>query len=499
MNWENPDLYAYVLGELSSQEAAKIRLQLQKNPHLLAELQKIEILTQSLRISAPQPSESLTLEQRQALLQKITPKLQPQARPHGWNFPVRSCLQVAAVIILVIGSYIMGRLTATPNLNLQNNSIDPHSTLSTASENAKSNAIQISSITPPKTPESTANFNHNHTTQNKINPAPISSPVSIPSIKTATTTLVSQSKAGDDPILFCSANLNSFIPKVLTQLEAKPIIPYNSAFNQSSHSFIETTTAIPKIKMGHTGDSNHQFKLVINLHSLNNKKKKDSNIKSKILASSNKQTKPLPKEEIIDPNLIITKQSCQTFKAPWNPKKRIVRLDFYIPTSQPLLAIPQSTVDLIIDFDPLYIKDYRKLSQFYYPPKADSQIGRAVVWIEYIVTPYLSQNQNMTSKTIGKCQLLKSCFHTSLSHKEIVKPMLIQDQLSSSYNRESDSNLDLAILGYSLLVRGTESVQGLNIQKIEEILNINDSENQSEDKKQFLNTLEQTKELIGIY
>ena len=91
---DNPNLTAYVLGELEGADARSVR----SDEGTAHELEQIETVTDALRHTAPIPTARLTLEQRQAVLHPAhlprlvqpLPRVRKAARSSGPSSPACS-------------------------------------------------------------------------------------------------------------------------------------------------------------------------------------------------------------------------------------------------------------------------------------------------------------------------------------------------------------------------------------------------------------------------
>lgn len=437
---DNPHFTAYVLGELSAEEAHDFHEELATTPGAAHHLEQVEAVADALRHGAPIAQARLTHEQRHAVLhpanlpRKIQPMMprKPAARPRHVFWPVMAgVLKVAAVVSLTGAAFFAG-WSFSPNVS--------------GAMQAMTSSID-QEITEPvleKRPEI-----HSQ------------SPVDNPVVKTvAPVPLVAKNSAEIEP------------PKKDEKAKVTTSAPAATAVVPAKKEIKEVVIAapVPPAKAG--GSPSYGFSMPQGRATFASTTKQPSdqfNLRPSLIRpappklqgqafasppSANIKATPQPSRQ---QDLYIHSWQAEVASCPWNEANRLLRVVIQLPADQPAVFDNKAGYSLHVAFDPATVKQFRLLCERHQVASELRSAGMHVVWYEFQPNGSSESGRQIASVTLPNARFTSQAvgpFDSSTLH--------VIDRGYSLQNAREEFVFEASVVGFGLLLRGAEQLGALN-------------------------------------
>lgn len=424
---DHPNLTAYVLGELEGADARALQGSVSSDAGTAHELEQIETVTDALRHTAPIPTARLTLEQRQAVLHpahlprlvqpmmpRKAPAPRPQSRPVFWSV-VTGVLKAAALIALTGAAFFLGR-----------NMPDAPVTAAVDEKAAQTgNAEKAPDVTPkPQTAPKV------EIAEKAAKPA--ETPQMVP--------------APEKPVQTPKAVLVAAKPEIIVKEVVKPAAPMpDLGFTMKLDQFASTTK-----------NASGQFSLQPALIKAPAPPQDPT-----ALASPAKQpAKATPVTK--SPELLIHSWKSEVADCPWNSAHRLLRIVIQLPANQSAVtSLKDASYPISIGFDPLHVKQYRLLSERHLPAASLDSAGTQIIWYEFQPNGTTEIN-SQTGRQIASVSVFGARFTTQAVGPFDSSKLQVLDRGFTLQNAREDFLFESAVVGFGLLMRGSEGTGSLN-------------------------------------
>lgn len=426
---DNPHLTAYALGELDAGQARDIHESLRQHAAAAHELEQIEAVTDALRHGAPIPNARLTPAQRHAVLHPAhLPRFLQPMKPR--STPVRKtatvwlswgrALQAAAMVALSGAAFLMGWHFR------QDGQQPPFAKVSPSPESMKPRGTPLmpSMLEEPPSPKPAA--------------IAIKTP-EVPPKQEKPTVVVAE--APKPPPVVISKVVEAPKPAA-----PAPQTPLSLGFTMPR--------SLPAFSIA--------FKESGSRHSLNPALVRPAPAKKtgEAFASAAKvktNDKPVKVTE-----LLIHAWQAEVATCPWNASHRLLRLVIQIPANQAAVtSTNDASFPMQVSFDSLAVKQFRLLGERHIAAPQLDQAGTHVLWYEF------EPNGKPDIKTSSARQIATVTVPNTRFTQKAVGPfddskLQVLDRGFTLENARDDFLFESAVVGFSMLMRGTPQIGSLD-------------------------------------
>lgn len=443
---DNPHFTAYALGELSAEEARELHAMLAATPGAAHELEQIEAVTDALRHGAPIPQARLTHEQRHAVLhpsslpRRVQP-MQPRktvksSRQTFW--PVMgSVLKAAAVVALSSAAFLAGW----------------------AFSPVVKTAAEIASTPAKEAPQPKAQI-----LQSAPDAKVEAAPAQIAEAKTPA--VVSDTKAEITPVVVVEATKSEPVKETKGAPAPKEVMVAGVPSAPAATVPAPTTVEEPKPSLGFTMPEGRgtfasttkqaadQFELRPGLTKPAPAKAKGEVFASPQTAPAKPENKPARASEVY-----IHSWKSEVASCPWNPAHRLLRVVIQLPADQPAVLAADSTFPLQVAFDQANVKQFRMLGERHLAASELRSAGTHVLWYEFQPN---GATEAARDRQIASVTLPGARFTSQTVGPFDSSRLQVIDRGYSLQNAREDFVFEASVLGFGMLLRGTEHVGSLN-------------------------------------
>ncbi len=456
---EHLDLTAYALGELDADEAARIKQYLASSPQARAEYVRIEHAIAALKKTSTLPAKRLNQRQRETVLAmgQRNAKILAFPRSHARSkVALWSIAKYAAAACLAVGAFVLGQKTSSVGkAKMADEKRDESITLAkpeATPEVVAEVAVKASEVTAPvvetKLPEPAKVEVANH--MPAVEKAPeITAPTVVP-----------------DPVVNAPA-------PVVAQAAPKSLKAFTMAATQPEASIYFQPKLVKTVTQVFAGNVLFSSPMPLN-------------------------TKPIPveaKRKIEQPQLIIHSWRAEIASCPWDASRRLMRLVTQVPVDQPAIDLAEGDYKLVAKFDPAVVQGYRLVAEKHVPASSGANLATRFAWYEIIPTKNFAPSHDKPVN-IGSFEVVQPRKNGATARDS--GPLRLTDRGLNWNETREDYVFETAMIGFSLLLQGTENVGELNHRLVLDIAQQSKGEDPKGERAKFIKAVKQAQSAAGL-
>ena len=480
MNWNEQDLTAYALGELSREQELALREELAANPQASGELAEMEAVTDALQHGAPVPMARLSDQQREAILRPaqmprfvkpMMPRQIVRPQPSRWAAVPGALARLAAAACIAAGAFYLGqRFGGTPGAGGTQvagvkREAEPRPSVAAAGKAApllKAAPVEpIVAISPE--PPRLARPNE----QAAAPVAAAAAAVKIAEVEIAAAPAPKPATAPHAPAVPGAAPVVSTLPE-------------NSGFLATAKQDESVITIRP-----------------YDTRPLPAKAKPGELMASPaVLQKSSVAPKSARKERA--PELLIHSWKAEVAACPWDESHRLLRVLVQLPADQAAAASPEFNYPLKVEFDSAAVRSHRLLSEHHARPENGDATAAHVLWYEIVPARALAESQREMGRSVAAIKLADARFSSQKVWPFEDTQLLAMDRGSSWRTARQDFVFETAIVGFKLLLQGKEGLGSLDLDLVNELARHAAGENPSAEAAKFIRVVQEAKRATGL-
>lgn len=471
---DTANITAYALGELNPDDAAKVRQLMAKSPEARAEYDSIQQTVAVLKKAPAFPKRSLNARQRETVLAMGQPvgrnsKIVPfSSGPIKSNHSFWQVAKIAAAVAVTSGAFYIGQKSAT------------HQAVVTLTEQPEVEPAPVAG-NPPQNPVTPSVTEPIRTVQNLI-----TQEQPVPPINVASTPVVAKAAPENQPEPQASPIISK--PSPAATLSEKPtaivaavrtspapvIAPSLKAFNLTSTGQESVIALHPKL----IRPEPPVFAGVV---------------LSSPMPLKAKPTAEAPRKPEAQPPLIIHSWKAEIASCPWDSNRRLMRFVAQIPVDQAAVESNEADYNLSVKFDPAMVQGYRLITEKHMQPSKGGTQATRFAWYEIIPTKAFNAaaNKPVTLGTLDVVQPRGTNFPNS-------GPLKLVDRGQSWNDAREDFVFETAMIGFSLLLQGSENIGTLNHKLVLDLAEKNKSEDPKGERAKFIQAVKQAQHVTGL-
>ncbi|MEY4485284.1 MAG: hypothetical protein RL693_2736 [Verrucomicrobiota bacterium] len=465
---DTPDITAYALGELNPDEAAKVRQLMAKSPEARAEYDSIQQTIGVLKKAPAFPKRSLNPRQRETVLTMGQPIARPgkiipfPASTTKSSNPIWQVAKIAAAVAVTSGAFYIGQKTASQKA--------------------------VVSITEEQ-PETETAFVETTIPQNPSTPMATEPAMTMQNLITQ-----------EQPALISSSESNLIAKEIVEVKSDTPVSPVAAASAPKSEDSAVPLVAAVKPAVA-ASPSLKSFSLT-------------SNAQESVIAVHPKMIRPepvvfagvvlsspaplkakpdAPRKPELQPALIVHSWKAEIASCPWDSSRRLMRFVAQIPVDQAAVESNETDYNLSVKFDPAMVQGYRLVTEKHMQPSKGGTQATRFAWYEIIPTKAFnaSANKPVTLGTLDIVQPRGSNFPSS-------GPLKLVDRGQGWNDAREDFVFETAMVGFSLLLQGSENIGGLNHKLVLDLAEKTKGEDPKGERAKFIQVVKQARQVIGL-
>lgn len=472
-DYDDPDFTAYALGELSAEEAAQVRQKAAQTPESRAELDRIQMMISALQQGPALPVRSLNPRQRDTVLSmgqepgsarsKVVPFRPPVSRlQHAKTMPSTSwrLAKYAAAAALTVGAFVLGQKSA---------GTVGDSLLAGTSAGIGDPLIETPKIVPIVEAKASSNA-----TAVEIVPVPVKVTPAEPRVQVAAASQVSDSP----PAIVASASVveRREAPTPAPAAPAAPTsVPTLKGFAQTSSATESRISVTPKLLR--PAPMPREFAGVV------------------LSSPMSPNIKPeAPRKPEPQPALVIHSWKAEIASCPWDPSRRLMRFVAQLPVEQNGIQYHEEDYKLVAKFDPFQVQAFRLVAEKHMAPNAGATQATRFAWYEIVP----NRNFNASSDkpvTLGTIHVEQP---RGAQPPPDSSPLKIVDRGTGWGDAREDFVFETAMIGWSLLLQGTENTGGLNYKLVLDLAEKTKGEDPKGERAKFISVVKQAHRTVGL-
>lgn len=500
----HPDLTAYALGELAPADAARVRKWLAQSPAALAELERIQQTLCILNDAPALPKRTLHPRQRETVLAMAqAPVSRPKnvvpflgfRRPGGESGVNRTssgimwpALKFAAAACLAAGAFVLGQKSAgriTPLVAGQGATVSeapkggaskpgPAPAVGTKTDVAVASSPMKAVTSPVSTNSAKAEAAVPVTAKLPVAPPPAT---------------VAQTKAAAAPVPTPQTAAPAPKPAPAVAVAAtKPNAPHAAPAPAplptavSLKGFAQATAASEAVLKVHPASIRpmpvpHEFAGVVLASPLPADAKPD----------------PAARKAEVQPALVIHSWKAEIASCPWDASRRLMRFVAQIPVDQSGIEDSDKEYKLVAKFDPFHVQGYRLVTEKHMRASDGGTQATRFAWYEIIPT----RNFNAAADrplTIGSISIEQPRGGSAQDST----PLKLVDRGLTWGDAREDFVFETAMIGWNLLLNGTDNISGLNSKLVLDLAEKTRGEDAKGERAKFINVVKQAQKAVGM-
>ncbi len=462
-DYNHPDITAYVMDELDSAGAARMKGLIACSPEAREEYNCIKRAVTALHAGASIPARTLHPSQKETVLamsQKPgrAPKIAPfTVRPKRKSIFNSTVFRLAAAACLTAGAFLIGHQTAMRPLPVTLAKKDTNQSATVPafqSDPVMSPTFAEKKIVAVIAPNDVRQTAADTDVTSVVSPPPVVAP----SVATTREMKVSSPIAFPAPAFTSKLSLASFIiaadhPQTSITLQPDLMRPTKTATNE----FAGIILAAPMLG---------QLKTVTNVI-------------------------PIPRKTEHQPKLVIHSWKTEIASCPWDSTRRLMRFVIQIPVDQTGIDFNDASYRLAVKFDPAQVQGYRLVTEKHIPPGGGSNLATRFAWYEIVPVRNFSPTRDQPV-LLGVMELAQP-----VAVKESQSLRLMDRGLSWSEARE-DFAFETAMIGFNLLLQGAENIGSLNYKLVLDLAEQSRGEDRHGERSKFIKAVEEAQNAAGL-
>ena len=491
--YDHPDLTAYALGELAPADAAHVRRWLAQSAEARAELERIQEMIGVLQDGPALPKRSLDPRRRETVLGmgQIPEIVRPKnvvpflgyRRPAGAGQPAPRqswrLVKMAVAACVTVGAFVLGQRSGQHAMPRAQNDgrVEVAETTPKAAVNSNPAAAAVA-IAGPATPlRGVPDSSEIFTPVDKTPPLSLPpAPARVPVITLAQPEANSAS----------AAPVQKPAPPAATA--AKPVVASNPAPAPSAPS-------VPVMKGFASNSSSTEAHLPIH-PPLFRPLPVPHEFAGVVLASPmspDMKPDPAPRKQEPQPALVIHSWKAEIASCPWDPARRLMRFVAQIPVAQSGIEDSDRDYKLVAKFDPFQVQGFRLVTEKHLRAAGGSTQATRFAWYEIIPTRNFNASADKPV-TIGSITIEQP---RGSSGGDAV-PLKLVDRGQAWSEAREDFVFETAMIGWNLLLSGTENVGSLNSKLVLDIAEKTRGEDEKGERAKFINVIRQAQRAVGL-
>lgn len=195
------------------------------------------------------------------------------------------------------------------------------------------------------------------------------------------------------------------------------------------------------------------------------------------------------------PPLSIHSWKSEIASCPWDASRRLLRFVAQVPVEQSGIRVNEVPYQLNIKFDPFQVQGYRLVAEKHMAPSAGGRLATRFAWYEIIPTRNFAPTADRPI-TIGTVELAQPRGTTTAS--QAVPVLRIQDRGQEWTDSREDFIFETAMIGFSLLLQGTENVGTLNHRLVLDIAEKTKGKDPNGERAKFIQGVRQAQRIVGL-
>ena len=475
MNWNEQDLTAYALGELSREQEHAIREELAANAQAQAELADLETVTDALQHGAPVPLARLTDQQRELILRPaqmprfikpMAPRQVVRAQPSRWAAVPGVVGRIAAAACIAAGAFYLGQHVGQPVSGTSQVVASPQGGAAPSKSTAPEKATLLVKSVPTDvapSPVLTANV-----------PAAVvaSAPAPSPKVESAAPVAVTPAAVATQKPLPAPVPVSSPAAPALAE-SAGFIATARQGESKITIRPYETRPAPVKLKPGEA---------------------LASPLSAKPAAAT--PAKPARKERA--PDLLIHSWKAEVAACPWDESHRLLRVLVQLPADQAASTSPEFAYPLKVAFDSGAVRGHRLLSEHHARPENGDTTAAHVLWYEVVPVRAGTDIPREPGRAIASITLDDARFSSQKVGPFDDTRLLAMDRGQSWRGARQDFMFETAIVGFKLLLQGREGIGSLNLDLVLDLARQAAGDTPSPEAVKFIRVIQEAKRATGL-
>lgn len=506
-NHDHAALTAYALGELSPAEAATISRMIAGSPEARAEYERIAQTVAALRKAPAIPRRTLHPRQRETVLAMGQvpargAKVLAFHKPASKHRVAWTLAGLATAAALAIGAFIAGlefasRLHVVVASNPENDSpaqpeksvvvsdqpstaVDPtpnHGVVAEAKPTPTTAPSLAPSPTPPVAPASQA----------APAPAPSPTPAVVADTTPRSPSPVPTPVAAPEnpPPAVAAVAPPASAPAASPQRPATPV-PSNLRSFVLANATAETSIALQPRLMRHVPKPvPREFAGLALAAPLPERPKTTA---APAVAAPN----PAPRKPAPQPPLVIHSWKAELASCPWDASRRLMRFVAQIPVDQEGVESNTRDYQISVKFDPVQVQAWRLITEKHMPPAGGSNLATRFAWYEIIPGRSFAPTHDKPA-AIGTLDIVQPRGAARDS-----QPLRLLDRGLPWTEAREDFVFETAMVGFNLLLQGTENIGTLNHKLVLELAEQSRDEDPQGQRAKFIATVKQAQKAAGL-
>lgn len=461
-DYNHPDITAYVMDELDSAGAARMKGLIACSPEAREEYDGIKRAVTALQAGASIPARALNPRQKETVMamgQKPgASKIEHfTVRPQRKSIFNSTVFRLAAAACLTAGAFLIGHQTAMRP--------SPLALAKKATKQATTvPALQIDPVMSPTLAKKkivagvAPNDARQTAADTDVTPVVSPPPVAISSDATTQELKETSPTAPTDPAFASRLSLASFIiaadhPQSSITLQPDLMRPTKTAATE----FAGIILAAPMLGQLQTTTS----------------------------------VTTTPRKTELQPKLVIHSWKTEIASCPWDSTRRLMRFVIQIPVDQSGIDSNDASYRLTVKFDPAQVQGYRLVTEKHMPPGGGSNLATRFAWYEIVPVRNFSPTRDRPV-SLGMMELAQP-----VAVKENQSLRLMDRGISWTEARE-DFAFETAMIGFNLLLQGADNIGSLNYKLVLELAEQSRGEDRHGERSKFIKTVEEAQNAAGL-
>jgi hypothetical protein len=199
-----------------------------------------------------------------------------------------------------------------------------------------------------------------------------------------------------------------------------------------------------------------------------------------------------PRKAESQPALVIHWGKPEIASCPWDASRRLVRFVAQVPVAQPGIENSDADYKLTAKFDPFQVQGYRLVMDKYMRPVAGATQAHRFAWYEIIPTRNFNPSADKPV-TIGTISVEQPRGAAS-----DIAPLKLVDRGLAWSDAGEVCVFETAMLGWNLLLNGTENIGGLNSNLVLDLAEKTRGEDAKSERTKFINAVKQAQKAVGM-
>ena len=171
-----------------------------------------------------------------------------------------------------------------------------------------------------------------------------------------------------------------------------------------------------------------------------------------------------------------------------------MRLVAQVPIDQPAVEVAEGDYKLIAKFDPFQVQGYRLVAEKHLPASNGSNLATRFAWYEIVPTKNFAPSREKPA-VLGTFEIVQPRANGT-SHDS--SPLRLTDRGLSWNEAREDFVFETAMIGFSLLLQGTENVGELNHKLVLDLAEKSKGEDPKGERAKFIKAVRQARTAAGL-